>query len=464
MYRALFCDWDSKPENFEYTSLFELPDLSPYQLIFFDPLEFALKNGLRKNKNELWIAEYTSVDEDELIEYLTQVRYAVEKIKDFISAGGIWIVRSDLPNSFIRVRKESVAASINNKYTESVIAAFFWFNEFLGKYSFQYGFDSSLYFPNRKNHIYRVFKDVPVRWVQTQNHIPGEGTEVIADNGPYSHLPVISRLAVPWGAGQIYLIPKFLDKKENQKLLEAFSQIYKDSKYGPYSPYWAGRYEKTIAKVNPYTPLLEDLEREEKRLQKLKLEYHERFREYQEFTELLYATEEDFLLTLKQTFSLFGFHVTEASDDLKKNGIGLILRDYGHPKILVRICASADTPIMFDCYYETKEKIRKCFGENPPKTIMVANAYYKESPVKRKQWFDDTIMQENWHTKYCLLTTWKLFELTCFVLENSHAQNINLIKKQIRKDLLACDALFDPTPRKYLSVTTLTRPVIEETL
>ena len=84
MYRALFCDWDSKTEGFEYAGLFELPDLSPYKLIFFDPLEFAVKNGLRKNRNELWIAEYSSVNEDELIEYLTQVRFAVEKIKDFI--------------------------------------------------------------------------------------------------------------------------------------------------------------------------------------------------------------------------------------------------------------------------------------------------------------------------------------------------------------------------------------------
>jgi len=45
----LFCDWEIESKDFERTDLFNLPELNKYKVVFFDPINFAVKNNFRRN-------------------------------------------------------------------------------------------------------------------------------------------------------------------------------------------------------------------------------------------------------------------------------------------------------------------------------------------------------------------------------------------------------------------------------
>lgn len=445
--RVIFCDWTIESDKFERCSLFNLTDLNGHKVIFFDPLVFALNNGLRKNASDLWARENISFIESRFQQFISKVKAATDRIRDFIGNGGIFVVRSSLPNSHITVRKKSSSSS--KQYVTSVVSPFFWLEEFIGKYSFQHAKESKLRFLDNNNILNHFLKNTAIECNQTQNVIPRGTVNVLADNGKQTRLPIITRVSFPPQKGELYFIPKFLLNGEDQILAEAFMKIAEASAHRLLKPKWLGDYEKELALANPYISALGEVNREIGQLEKTRQSLIEKSRETEIYTELLYKSGDELLSVAKKTFRLMGFFSPEPPSSIAKAGFDFYYRDKHAFHIAGCVVSSLKGPIPFDTFERFADKIRGCKTSEPLKGILVANANMSKDPSQRGSWFADEILENSRGDEICLLTTAELFIIACYLLGKSDSLTGNAIKESLRKDLLECDSVFSLNRKKF---------------
>ncbi len=454
MCKILFCDWPTDLDQHDRSTLFELNNINNYDIIFFDPLNFAIANGLRQNDTDLWVAEYTSLSERRFMKLLASVKVIVAQIKDFLNRGGVLVLRSNIPNSHIKVMKKS-AVGMQIKYTESVTSLFFWLNDFIDRYSFQYGSDYTIRFLDTHHSLYRVFKEIPVKCLQTQNLIPRDNVFVIADSGTYGHQPVITRVTYPPSPGDLYLIPYFLVPEEADKLVEAFVAIWKEKKYGPFRPDWLTAFDKRLRNVNPYTNQLILNDQEMTKLEQQRQILMEKQDRIQQLADMLYKEGDDLKMAIEKAFKILGFQMPSLPGPLAGSGFDFYLRDETGIEIVCLIGASKTDPVQFDLFGEMVAQLEQSQRADKPKGLLIANAPYELPPNKRPAAFCEDIMHQNIVNGFCLMSTTRLFDLACLVLENWGYSRVGVIKESIRSDLNECTGLYEINSRRYLAAATI---------
>lgn len=456
MPQTFFIDWQSKDESIKTGTLFDLPDLENYDLLFFDPLQFALANNLRENDSELWIAEYASLNEEEFLSFLSKIRQAADNIRHFLDNGGIWILRSNVPNSHIKIHKKSKIGT--KRYTESVVSTFFWLEEFLGSYSFQYGSNYALRFKGLRNHLFKVFGDTPIESLESPVISPNENIQVIAESARFPFQPIIYRINRQPRPGEIYTIPRFLVKDEEQKLITAFESILDESRNGHKQPVWLDTYEQKLLAVNPYNGELKQTEKDIAILEQQRLELYRKQDRISEYAGLLYAVDDELRQLVDRAFRLIGFDLPDQPDQVAKVGFDLYLRDNTSHPIAGLIASSGEKPIEYAIYKELDDKIESLVKGEKPTAILVANGPYKKPPAKRFVTFEKKIIEANWIKQICLISTVRLYEIVCLILENAFSPHIDHVKEMIRADIGSCTGLFETDPRKYLAAATIKSP------
>lgn len=468
MPQAIFIDWQSKQwspdsqESITTGTLFDLPDLEKFDLLFFDPLQFALANDLRENDSELWMAEYISLTEPELVSFLSKIRQAANDIRHFLDGGGIWILRSNIPNSHIKIHKQSKIGA--KRYTESVISTFFWLEEFLGSYSIQYGADYALRFQGLRNHLYKVFGDSPVESLESPVITHNENIQVIAESARFPFHPVIYRINRQPRPGEIYTIPKFLVKDEEQQLIKAFDAILNDSINGPKQPAWLNRYEQKLLTINPYSNELTQTEKDIGLLEQQRVELYRKRDRIAEYAGLLYATDEELTQLVRRAFNLIGFAMPDQPEPILRAEFDIYLRDNTSHPIAGKIVATGEKPLDYSSFQDLLDKIESLEkgGGEKPIPILISNGPYKKHPAKRFTSFEKKIIQTNLTKKICLISTVTLFEIVCLILEHAFSPHVDHIKEMIRADIGSCTGQFETNLRKYLAAATIKTSDVEK--
>jgi len=448
--RMLFCDWDLKSDEFDQSSLFDGVDLCQYDILFFDPLNFALKNGFRENKSDIRIAEYIPHNENDFLYYLSRVKTAMDQVRNFIDKGGIWVIRCNFPNSHINVRKKSMAGS--GQYTESVISVFFWLEEFLGKYSLQYTVEKSLQFASEANPFSYAFKNALADSIQTQNSISKGRIEVIGETSRPPHFPAITQVSYGPDQGQIYLIPKFLVPDELERLIEVFSAIFEEHSHGPYKPEWLKEFEEQLNFASPYSRALEHCDMEMKRLTHHRQEMLQKQKEVQAFTDLLYKAGIDLKRAVNKALDFLGFYFPDPPSSVTKARFDFYLRDRTVHNIVGLVVTTREAPVASGELTALQDKINQCTLGDAPKGILVANSMLNLPPEQRDTWFASDTAEASKPAEICLLSTFQLFRIVCYLLEKIDSSNLDNIKASLRKDILTCVGAFELNDRKYYGI------------
>ena len=442
-----FCDWRADTSRYDTGTLFQAPELDKFGVVFFDPMQFAINNGLRKNRSDLWVKEYYNYSETDYLLYLSRAKAVLEKFHAFLNRGGIWVIRCNFPNSQIAVRKKSSSGS--GQYTKTVVSPFFWLQEFIGKYDFQYGSENNFRFTDHKNPLYQVFRTGAVECPMTQNRIPRGKVEVWGDNGQSNHLATLTRVHFPPDKGEIFFIPRFIGDNENEYLVRAFSAIAEHRLVQDSKPKWLGRYESQLANSNPF---INELELTEQMLEQLtaRREILSRKKEETEyFSVILHETGDALFREVQTAFELFGFTIDQTHSPLKDDDSAFLIRD-GRVHALVQTVGSKTAPADIGLAQTIEEKTEMT-GLKSLKSIIVANSMYSVDPANREEWFADELVQYANKNEICLLPSFQLFKMICYILSKSDSDNVMEFRKSIRRDILSCDSICVFDDRKYRS-------------
>lgn len=455
MSRVLYCDWTEAPQSADRTSLFELTDLADYDIVFFDPLSFAAQVDLRKNTSEIYKTEYFTRTEDELRTFVASARLASEILRDFVIGGGIFVIRSIIPKSYIKVTKKSIVGVISNKYTESVVSPFYWLEEFFGKFSCEYSIEHSFAYIAPRSRIYKAFGQVPAESHCAVTLSRSEFQYVIAESPHEPYHPLIYAVSGRHGLGDTYVIPKFLIEDEAQKLADVFADIHKHKTSGIDYPFWVDRFEQKLNKANPFNRQVFDIDKEIEHLRRKRAHLFEQSEDIRELLHLVYSRDEDLKYAVKKAFEIIGFQFPAVPESLKEVPFDLYMRNDSAPNIAVDMYASEKFAIDMEEYQETMGNVDACNREDKPRIIIVANAANTVVPNKRVQEFADEVIRNNQSRGYSLLSSVKLFELACTVLDSQESPNLNELQESIQKDILDSRGEFRVDMRKYLAVTTV---------
>ncbi len=124
---VVFVNWPLSDDTLVSCDLLDGTDFSRCQLVFLDPLEFAMAHGLWNPDDDISEIAYFSFEERDFLAYLSAIRKAAETLRACLRNGGMLIIRANLPKSHIKVRKKSSTGTM--KYTESLVSTFFWLEE-----------------------------------------------------------------------------------------------------------------------------------------------------------------------------------------------------------------------------------------------------------------------------------------------------------------------------------------------
>ncbi|HSG99640.1 MAG TPA: hypothetical protein VLB27_06295, partial [candidate division Zixibacteria bacterium] len=94
MSHVCFCNWNRVGGGFDSCHIFELPESHSYDLIFFDPLGFAVDNQFIPGPKEYWVKRFVSLDEADLLTYIAAAKRTALRLRDFLDNGGALIIRS----------------------------------------------------------------------------------------------------------------------------------------------------------------------------------------------------------------------------------------------------------------------------------------------------------------------------------------------------------------------------------
>ncbi|MCP4568248.1 MAG: hypothetical protein GY841_11785 [FCB group bacterium] len=448
MSKVLFCDWEADTGDFDSNTLLEVSNLNQYDVLFFDPHGFTLNNGFRESRSDLRLADYKSYSEVQFLAYLSKVKALTEQLHKFLDSGGIWVIRSILPNSSIKIRKKSNAGQ--RRYTESIISFFFWLEEFIGTYSFQYSLGNVIKFNIQQNPIALAFRDIPVEYVQTQDRISRGTVEIMAGTqGPMS-LPVLTRISYGQNQGEIYFIPKFLTVDEHARLAKTFSAIAWEKEFGPYKPNWILEYEDRLTTVNPYVSELNQLDRQIKKLSETRTVVDQECEKVQSVTGLLFHTGDNLVELVKVAMIQLGFSFPNPPVAVIKSGFDFYARDEQARQIVGLAVSSENDPVPFEDFDRLREEISGCQLMDKPKGIIIANTACALPPEERSHWFADDMIEQAEAAECCLLSTYELFRLVCYILSKADSAQMDAVKHSLQKEIIECCGIFRLNEKKYI--------------
>lgn len=446
-FRPIFINWPVDDDSVDTCDLFDRIDLSDFDVAFFDPLEFAVQNGLRSNTHDLSEMEYVSYPETNFFNFLTEIKTASESIKRLLDKNGILVVRSQIPNTQLKIRKKSSVGT--GEYTESVVSPYFWLHDLIGRYQFQFTNMNTIKFNVRSNPLRKVFGDTSVICNQTQNVISEGKVEIIAQTYPSPKYPAISKVTFKDSPGQIYFIPKFRKGREWAHLIDAFERIAFNKLFGVNKLTWLSSFEIELEKLNPYQAELDEIEQQVGNLQKRKQELLKKIEETTRLIDLLVEKELELDLSVRTAFELLGFKSPTTLGSTTAESHEIIVHGDKIQRCVLRVQSTEKSPIRAGDVEALLEAVEARDLKSVPKAILVANSQRMLPPSERDAWFDLDAQKLARKYDICLMPSFELYLAACYLLKNKSNGMLDQIQKSLQRDILNCDSEFQLNRKKY---------------
>jgi hypothetical protein len=443
----MFVNWQVPDERIEQCDLLDGTDFSGCRIIFFDPLEFAVKHGLRSNQHDISEAEYIACSEDAFMRYLAGIKAVSRHIKTVLENRGILVLRSQIPNSQFKIRKKSSIGT--QSYTESVVSPFFWLEEYLGKYSFNYCSLKTIRFLVRNHPLRKAFGGSAVNLLQTQTKIGEENVEVIAAGGLAFKSPAISRITFDSMPGQIYLIPQFIVKQEHLHLMDSFRRIAERKALGIDNPKWLDEYEVQLEGLNPFRSELDKLDREINTLEGRKQEILEKMEATMRLVDLLVETGLGLASAARTGMDTLGFECSQVGISEDGHTFDVLLKGKDARRAVIRAASADSGPIPVSEIEKLAETIESRKLKVKPKGILIGNASRLAPPTERDEWFDPECLDLARRHDFCLFPAFEMYTAVCNVLHRYQSKHIEEIKLSLRRDIIECDTFLVLNRKKY---------------
>lgn len=440
----MFVNWPIPDKTADSCDLLDGTDFSNHGLVFFDPLEFARAHGLRSREKNISSVEYVSCSEEAFKRYLSGIKTATASIRELLNNRGVFIIRAQIPNCQFQIRKRSSVGT--HKYTESVVSPFFWLEEYLGKYSFQYCNLNTIKFIARSHPLKKALGGYPVSLQQIQNSVDIGHSEVIAASGIAYRSPAITRVWFDHIPGQIYLIPEFVVEMEHVHLVDAFMRLLRGKSFGFDTPKWVEVYEVQLKSINPFTAELERLDREIDALEAEKNAILEKIEATMRLVDLLVESEDCLESAARTAIQTLGFNCLE-SNSKKADCTFEALSEQGN--VIIRVASTDNGPVSLDELLELEDIIERQNAKPRPKGILVGNASRLVPPTERGSWFDTDCIEKAQNSDICLMPSFELYTAACHILSKRESSHYDEMRASLRNDLMTCDSQFSLNRRKY---------------
>ncbi len=443
----MFVNWPTQDAVTPFCNLLDGIDFSKQKLVFFDPLRFAIMNRLVAPEADISDVNYASFEERDFVRYLGATRRAAESLQKLLDAGGLLILRSNIPKSHIKVRKRSTAGT--RKYTESVISSFFWLEDILGVYSLTYCQAKTLRYTKTKTPLLHVFGKSGVHCQQTLNSASKAQLEVIAVTSGSVNSAAISKLTFEGNSGQIYMVPQFLVKGETEKMIEAFRQIAASTQSGSLRPSWLGYYEKQVKDFSPFRPMIDKVELDTEALKKQMATLVRKQEVYDGLPQLLFESEAELELATRTALEVLGFVCVNPPTGDKTPTFEIHAAEDRGSRILVRSVFTETGPVLGGHVIMLQTALEGRTSAVKAKGMLVGNAARYARPEQRQSWFDEKAIEEAKSSDICLMPSLVLFTMDLYVMTRHDADNLEGLRNSLRRDIIECDSVFILNRKKY---------------
>jgi hypothetical protein len=443
----MFVNWWVDGQAYNHCDLLSGEDFSDYNILFLDPLEFATAHGLRDNCSDLSETEYFPFDEREFGRYLVGIKQASAALIALLNRGGLLVLRSQIPNSHIKVRKRTSAGS--GTYTESLLSAFFWLEEILGKYSFKSCHLRAVRYLVPNDPVSKVFGDAAVDCIQTQNIIAKGRREVIAAGGPYFKDAIISRLtSIEW-PGLVYVAPKFSVKEETGLLIDAFTQVYDRHQLNPNRPKWIGQYESQLDDLSPYRNEIGLLEVQMEALKRQLAGLQHKHEDLRQLTNMLHRESDEMVSAVEIALKKIGFTIHVLSCEYDSTVWVAVETENDGTRIIFSAACSDQGPITLSDVDRFKQIVEQQKSTVPTKGVLIGNADRSRPPEERTDWFEVDCLDQARQSDICLIPTAEFFAIVTFLMRKAESDNLDNLKASIRREIIACDSELKLNRKKY---------------
>ena len=448
MGKVVLLNWADDNSQYENADLFKSSDLKNYNIALFDPLNFAARHNLRENTRDISSSEYKKLDKDEFMRLMANYKRVTHQLRMFLDNNGIFVVRSNIPNSYIQIRK--YAAQGTQKFTESVLPVFFWLEEFIGKFSFLYRLCNKIEFVDYNNAFYRNFHKAPISAWQSHDIIPQGEVTVLARCGSQSSVPLLTKVSLKPGNGEIFFIPQLNITDETKQLVATFEEIIYELKLGLFKPSWLNKYEKEMDLNNPYKNEIAEIDQKIDLLSKRKLVLVKRENKIKECTGLLASAGEELASLVKYSFELLGFECSEKTKWLSDDKVSMCLVKNGNVEAIVQVTDTEKGALPHSVFESLIEIQGMDKFEKKPKMILISNSDRLNPPELRAPAFENDTIEASQKLEYCLIPSVELFEAVGYLWFKSKDHLFDTIKTSLRKDIMNCVGEFIVDERKYL--------------
>jgi hypothetical protein len=430
--KVTFVNWNAARDDYDVCDIMDGSDFSDSSIVFLDPLQFATDHGLWKGEKSVSKIDYITLEDEEVPRYLVGLKLAADTVRRLLDNGAILVVRSNLPNSHIKVAKKSSAGQ--STYTQGLVSSFFWLEELVGGFSFNYCNHKRLKFLHKEHPLAREFDGVEINCVQTLNSIGHGRIEVIASSGASPAITKISFVDTP---GRVYLIPYFQLENETERLVDAFRKVLHSPDSSTVKPDWVSHQSVHLSRTNPYPALIEKAEKEIERLEALRDQYVRERREIPRLVGLLYQNYFEMQPVVHMALERLGFKV--ASESISYTGETFRIHHKDDAKkcqALVRLADSDKTPIGKKEVAELIASMEAGHERVRPKGILLGNGERLRPVEAREVWFEEDAIDLAALNQIALVPTPRLFQAVCYVLEHMNDKDPDEQLEAIRDEIL----------------------------
>ena len=443
----LFVNWSEEVEGFDHCDLIDGTELHKYKLVFFDPLNFALRRKLWKADNDCTETCYFGMSESSFKNLLSRIRVVNKSLGKLLDSGGTFVVRSNIPQSYIKIKKKS--RSSNRSKTDSIVSTFFWLEEYTGRCQFRESGSKSIRFADPEHSLARFLGDCPVKHMLTQTSIGKGRVEIIAVASNSQGAPAISAIRSRHYPGQILFLPQFDAADESQRLaagLEAWLQFERESAD---RPRWLDYYERQLSEYNPYSRTIQKLETKIEQYTKRRKALLRRQDEFSRLSVFLTGGENGLLPAMFTALEVLGYSdlspvEVEGFKVVKGLAAGCTPR-----RTFFAFADVHDGPVETHHLESLVEEFDLEEGTAFMKLVVIANVFSDQEPEARPLWFSQECEETSRRLNIALIPSIEFYLATITMMSRLESSKIDAIRDSLRRDIHQSDAEFRINRKKY---------------